>query len=218
MAYPAVADLVEASEVDELAQATAAKQLGYFNVAKRLVERLCNQTFDLEEDVTRTVDGNGGRRLSLPKRLVALSALSVPGSSIEAADVAVSASGDELTVGIGGMSGSTWVERAMLDAPLIFPTGPSMIEITGDWGWTDDEMAPTAESPVGIAIRLDMEDQALVDAHGLRSSVRAAGRMGVSMIQEGPLNARVERPDELLSAEAVAVLEPYIWQPAAVVA
>jgi hypothetical protein len=218
VAYPTREDLVQASDVDELRNATETAQEGWYAVAKRLVERFCNQTFDLQEDVTVSVDASGGRRLALPRRLVSVSAITVPGSSIEAADVSVSAAGDALTVGAAG-SGSTWLERALLDAPLLFPDGTEQVEITGDWGWTADEMPPTADSPVGIAIRLDMEDQALVASHGLAASVRAAGRMGVQAIQQGPLNARVERPELLLSEEAVAVLAPdYVWQPVAVVA
>lgn len=216
MGYPTRADLVAASAVDALTGADATAQDGFYAVAKRLVERFCNQRFDLEQNLTLSLDGNGGRRVSLPRRLATLDTLSVIGSSLDAQGVALSADHDALT--IGGVGGSTWAERAIQDAPLRWPTGVGQIDVTGDWGWTDAEMPPTADSPVGIAMRLDMEDQALTASHGLAASLRAAARMGAPRIEEGPLTAEVDAPEELLSAEAQSVLEPYIWQPAAVVA
>lgn len=216
MGYPTRADLVAASDVQALVDASAAAQDGWYAVAKRLVERFCNQRFDLEAGLTISVDGNGGRRVSLSRRLATFSDLSVTGSALDADNVALSADHDALV--IGGVAGSTWAERALQDAPLVFPTGIGQIEVTGDWGWTDAEMPPTADSPVGIAMRLDMEDQALAASSGLAESIRAAARSGTPNVEQGPLSVEIDAPEELLSREAQAVLEPYIWQPPAVVA
>jgi hypothetical protein len=216
--YPSRATLVAASAVDELTAASTTEQDAYHVVAQRLVERFCAQTFTLEPDVTVAIDGNGGTRLPLPRRLAVLTGFGED-STITADDAVLSADHDALLIGAAsGLGMTTWAERALMDFEQAWPSGPGAVSVTGDWGWTDAEMPDDADSPIGVAMRLDMEDQALAATHGLVKTIRAAARFGIKSINEGPLGVDLDPPEVLLSPEAQAVLEPYIWQPVPVVA
>lgn len=212
MAYPTRAQLVTASTVAALTGASATDQDGFYAVAKRAVESFTGQTFDLESDVTRVVDGAGGTKLDLPKRLATLDALVISGSALDASGVALN--DDNSALYVKPISGVNWVERALIEfdgGGLAFTPGTGTVTITGDWGWTDAELPQSADSAIGIAMRLDMEDQALAKANDLTDTVRAFARAGVEDINQGGIVATIRRPDVPLSPEAQAVLEPYIW-------
>lgn len=215
--YPALATLLAASDTPALTGASAESQAKWYAASKLGVEQFCNQSFELTENLTLTVDGNGGTRLSLPRRLAVLDTLATSWSSLDGTDVVISDDHDALRVRDALLNGSgTWVERALRDGPVRFPLGG--VEITGDWGFTDAEMPDSADSPVGVAMVLDMESQALSAVHALADTVRAQSRLGLADLVQGPLSARITAPDVLLPVEAQLVLEPYIWQLAPVVA
>lgn len=214
MAYPSRADLVTASEVAELTGASNEKQDGWYAVAKRAVESFCGQRFD-SEDTTLVEDGDGSRLLPLRRRLAVLTAISGEASSIGVGDVEiVSPDHNALRIKASAAGGGNWVERLMRDGVGVsFPLGRGTVSITGTWGWTDAELPADVDTAIGIALRLDMEDQALADDHGLASTVRAQARLGIREISQGPLSADIEPVDIPLSPEVQAVLEPYIWEP-----
>lgn len=214
MGYAPRADLVAASTVSELTGATVAQQDGWHAEAKRAVEAFCGQRFDLVTEA-RTLDGNGALRLPLEWRLATLTALTIDGVAVALGDVALTERKDAIR--FKRLVGGNWLERALRDFsgdPTGFLYGFANIVVTGEWGWTDAEMPPTAASPVGIAMRLDMEDQALAASHGLAKTVRAQARLGLDAVAEGPLSAQITRPEVPLSVDAQYVLEPYVWSPA----
>lgn len=218
MGYASRADLVAASDVPALTGATASEQDGWYAQAKRAVEGFCAQRFDLTTK-TVTLDGNGALRLPLEERLAILTTLKVNDVAIAAADVALTPRRDAIKM--VRPRGGNWVERALREwsgEAVGFSYGFANVEIAGDWGWTDAEMPPTADSAVGVAMRLDMEDLALAASHGLAATVRAQARLGIDNVAEGPLAAEINYHDVPLSVEAQSVLEPYIWQPAPAVA
>lgn len=214
MAYASRADLVAASTVAELTGASVAQQDGWYAEAKRAVEAFCGQRFDLVSEA-RTLDGNGALRLPLESRLATLSALTIDDVAIDLADVALTTRRDAIKM--VRPRGGNWVERALREwsgERWGFSYGFANVVVTGDWGWTAAEMPATADAPVGAAMRLDMEDQALAATHGLAKTVRAQARLGLDSVAEGPLSAQITRPEVPLSVDAQYVLEPYIWQPA----
>lgn len=215
--YPALATLLAASDKPALTGASPESQAKWHAVSKRSIEQFCNQRFDLDANVTVTIESGGGTTLALPRRLATLATLATEWSSLDATDVALSDDHDALRIRDALLAGGgTWVERALRDGPLSFPAGA--VALTGDWGFTAAEMPDSADSPIGVAMLLDMESQALSDAHALSDSVKAQSRLGLAEIVQGPLSARISAPDVLLPVDAQIVLEPYIWQLAPVVA
>lgn len=214
MAYPTRATLVAASSLSALTGAAATAQDAWYASAKRAVEAFTNQRFD-KETLTRKLDGNGGTLIGLDRRLAEIDTLATV-NGIDASQVELNERHDALYISSQALLGGTWLERAMREGPLIFPGGTGTVEITGDWGWSDAELPATADTPIAIAMRLDMEDQALAADHGLAQTVRAQARLGLRDVQEGSLSATITPPDVLLSVEAQFLLEDYIWQPQAV--
>lgn len=216
--YPTVADLVAASSVDALTDASPTEQQGWYDASKRLIEAFCRQTFD-SETLTLAVAGSGDRRLPLPRRLAALDTIESVGSAIDASDVQLTPSHNCIEIKPSVYGGGNWAERALrAGEPTTFARGFGTVSITGDWGFTDLEQTGEVDTPLGVAFRLDMEDQALASLHGLAQTVRAASRLGLSNVNQGSLTATYERPDVALSPEVQSVLEPFIWQPPSVVA
>lgn len=218
--YPTRADLVAASDVDALTGGTATQQQGWYDASKRLIEAFCGQRFD-SEVLTLRLDGTGDRRLPLPRRLAVLDSIESVGSSLDAADLELTASHNALIVKPSAWGGGNWAERALREGePTSFRRGFGTVEITGEWGWSDAEQDGSPDSALGVAMRLDMEDQALASLHGLANTVRAASRLGLKNVNQGSLSATIERPDVPLSSEVQQILEAngFVWQPVAVVA
>lgn len=179
--YPLLADLLSASSSAELAAATAAEQAGYRSAAIRMVESYAGQRFAAEGEsgspISKLVGGQGRDRLMLPRRLAELASLSIATSAITEDDVAIGSSrdlvdgmNDYLYVRPDATIGS-WVTRALIDdRRRIFPEGEANVTVEGVWGWPDGEFPSAVEE----AIRVDMEDQAAADAHGLGSTLVAA--------------------------------------------
>lgn len=207
MAYPTRDALVQASTVEALYSLTPAQLDGLRSTSIASIEEFCGQRF-IPEVKTVTVDGGGGEVIYLPQRLAALTGIVLRGSALALGDVALSDRRDRLhVVGFAGMS---WLQRAEWEAegqPRRFPSGYSDVALTGTWGWLDAEFP----APVGDAIRLDMEDQALADRNELGASVRAFRALGLESIQQGGLTASIVAP-ALLSPRVQRLLRPFRWQ------
>jgi hypothetical protein len=215
--YPAIATLIAVSNESALIEADTDKQQAFYAAAKRAIEGYCGQRFD-RWDAVRVLPGNGSRELPLPVRLAEIDSLEVAGggSSLAVTDVALSSDKDVLYVKPTADSG-TWVTRVMRESrPPIFPMGHGAVTITGTWGWLDAEMPDDPTTPVGIAMRLDMEDQAVAAKHGLAETVRANQRLGLSSLAEGRVQVTQRPADITLPIDAQLVLQDYIWNPAPV--
>lgn len=205
--YPSAEELVAASSVDALTSLTDEEQQALRDASIAAIEEFCNQSFELELDATKYVDGPGTGVLYLPKRLVNLTAIDVPDSALALSDVALSATNDIISIRPDSIIGNyyTNVLRELNDhLPLNFVWGRQNITITGDWGWSS---VPDA---VKIAIRRDMEDTALADSQGLSETIRAYRKMGVRDISQGNLRATMSGALGL-SPTTMLLLEPYVW-------
>lgn len=200
MAYPTAAELVAESTVDELVQLTADQQEGLRQAAILAVEEFTRQKFEPVVE-TRALRGTRKRQLYLPKRLEALTTISVSGAALSG--VVVSEDGDyielPLTAGLG------YYEQAYAEVSgEDFRGFDGRLEITGTWGWTD------VPEPVKLALRYDMEEQALADANQLSSTIAAYRKLGVRAISQG--NLRVQIGDEVvLSPRVQRQLSRYMW-------
>lgn len=217
MAYMDRADLVAASSVAALTDAATADQDAWRTAAIAAVETYCRQSF-VEEDATIALDGNGGKRLPLSRRLAVLSDLSVNAdsfpTSLALADVALTDRHDALFIKPDATSGGTWATRVMREGrPAVFPDGFGTVEVTGTWGWLDTESPAAITNPVNVAILREMEDQALAKNHGLAETIRANARLGLRNVSDGRVNATMELPDIVLSVESQGLLEDLIWEP-----
>lgn len=216
--YPTTAELVAASTVSELTGLTEAQQDALRQEAIDVIEGVCHQDFLQEgtkaEPVARVIDGPGARELYLPKRLVELTALEVPGGALTITDVTLSEDHARLHV-TPESDGSTWATRAVAEmtgrTEPVFPDGPGTVTVTGVWGW---EEVPSA---IATAIRLDMEDRALANQHALAESVRSSRALGVSGIDQGGLSVQLRAREPGVSARVRRVLRTgndgagYIW-------
>lgn len=220
MAYPSRSQIVAASNVPELTGASTVQQDAWYAEAKRAVEAFCQQRFD-SVDEELTFDGDGSRRLPLPKRLAVLDTLTISEpltSSLSAADVYLTNDHDALVVKPDAWSGGTWATRVLREGRRpVFPQGYGTVKIDGTWGWATGELAADATSFIGVAMRLDMEDLAQAQEAGLAATVRGLVPAGVSSISEGPLSIQLSGgdgvPDVSLPAAAQSILADYIWQP-----
>lgn len=216
--YPSTAELVAASTVTEFTGLTEAQQDALRQEAIDVIEGVCRQGFEQEgseaEPVERIIDGPGSRELYLPKRLIELSTLEVPGGGLTASDVVLSEAGDRLHVAPES-SGSSWATRAVAEmtgrTDPVFPDGPGSVTVTGVWGWAE------VPSAIVTAIRLDMEDRAMANQHALAESVRSTRALGVSGIDQGGLSVSLRAREPGVSARVRRVLRTgndgagYIW-------
>lgn len=212
MAYPDRDTLVGASSIAALTGLTPEQQDSLRAMAIAAIENYTGQTFGLDEDLTVYVDGSGNRELPLPRRLATLTTLSGAGSSLTASDVFLSEKHDLLTVAPD--PSFNWYEKAIRDdTPPLFATGPKSVAITGDWGWTDGELPPTdPNTRLALALRMDMEEQALAMENGLSETSRAFVKLRVARISEGPLDYGVDTSQIGLSPDVMMLLEPYVWR------
>lgn len=215
--YADAQTLVAASSVEELLQLTDDEQEKLRRTSIRAVEAFCGQRFDARV-ATRVLDGDGSGKLALDERLAAITGLALPtnaASSLDLSDVALSDKRDVLYVTADAGSGGTWATRVLRQGlSPVFPTGSGTVSITGTWGWLDSEMPATVDTPVGIALLLDMEDQAKAHRYGLATQVRAQTRLGVRSVSQGPLSfSQQNSSDVSLPLEAQEALADLIWQP-----
>lgn len=218
MAYMPAAQLVAASDVAELGAASPEQQATWWAMAKRAIEGFCGQRFDADVG-TRNIDGNDQRRLPLDKRLATLTgiAISAPGfpTSLDLTDVALDDDHDAIHVIPDALTGGTWATRVLREGRrAVFPAGAGTVAVTGTWGWLDAELPPDdPDTPVNIAMRLEMEDLALAKSHGLAQTIRANTRLGLTGTADGRINADIKVPDIVLGVESQSLLEDYIWHP-----
>lgn len=217
MAYMTRADLVAASSIAALTGADPDDQDAWRTAAIAAVERYCRQSF-IAEVATRELDGNGGRRLPLDRRLAEFTDLSVGSdvlpTSLDFSDVALTDKRDALYVKPDASFGGTWATRVAREGqPPVFPDGFGTVEVTGTWGWTDAESPATLANPVNVAVLREMEDQALAKNHGLAETIRANARLGLRNVSDGKVTATMEFPDIVLGVEQQSLLEDLIWEP-----
>lgn len=217
MAYPTTAELVDASSVDELVELVPEQQDGLRTEAILAVEGHCNQSFTPEgtddDPVTKTIDSPGGRVLYLPKRLSSLSALAISGSAITTSDVALDDEHARLNV-IDRRSGGSWLTRAEAEMEwpdLSFPQGSGTAAVSGIWGWSDVEYAARL-SGVSTALRYDMEDRALANAHALADTVRSAKALGLAGVSQGNLSLELDGRESGLSLRVQRLLTGLVWE------
>lgn len=222
MAYPTTAELVAASTVEALTGLEEAQQDAQRAEAIAAVEGFCHQSFESEgtegEPATRTLDGTGARELYLPKRLSQLMDLTVTGGAFTETDVVLSDQGDRLHLP-DETAGATWATRAIAEATgyreIVFPAGNGTVTVKGVWGWAD------AEYPAAIttALRWDMEDRALANAHALSETVRSARALGLSGVDQGGLSIALDGHEPQVSVRVARLLRrasdpPLVWAPA----
>lgn len=218
--YPTTAELIAGSTVTELTGLTADQQDALRQEAIDAIEGFCHQSFEPEgteaEPVTRTIDGTGSRVLYLPQRLVSLTGLSVAGGGFTDADVALSDRRDHLRIPQES-DGSTWATRAVAEITgsreALFPAGPGTVEVTGIWGWADAEYP----EQVTTALRWDMEDRALANAHALADTARSARALGIGSVDQGGLSLSLDRAEPEVSSRVKRALRggQLVWSPVA---
>ena len=207
MAYPDTATLVAASSVEELTGLTTEQQDSLRAAAIVAVESYCCQPFTDFPAETVDVEAGGGYELYLPKRLRVLTSVTpYGGDPLEEAALGVDPEGDRIVfhqnvVGTGYYSQALY-EVSGGDYPTCFPLGT--LQITGDWGWEDPPDA------VVVALRYDMEEQALADQNALSSTVHAVRKLGLANIGQGSLRAELVTPP-LVSPRVEALLRDYLW-------
>lgn len=213
--YPTTTELVAASSNAVLKGLEESEQDGLRDEAILAIEGACRQSFTLEGDsgsgsgdggpVTRKLDGTGGDTLYLPKRLVELVSLEVPGGAISADDVDLSERRDRLVLP-DPRSGTNWLTQAVAEAigsvHRCFPAGPAAIDVTGTWGWAANEV-PAA---VATALRYDMEDRAVANEHALADTVRSAKALGVTGLSQGGLSMQLDGRESAVSARVRRIL------------
>lgn len=215
MAYPVAGDLVDASDLDALKNLSDKDKDDVYALAIKSVEEFCGQKF-VERVATRVLDGGGGRTIALDERLATLTTLTVSGSSLQTADVGLNDDHSELAVLASAGTGN-WVEQVLReDQRPFFTAGPGTVTIEGVWGWTDVELPPDdLTNPIARAIRLDMEDQALLRTGPLSEAARTMAKMRASTLDEGPLSLTTSQSIIPLSTEVQTLLADYVWQPVA---
>lgn len=195
MGYPSRAELVTASSSDDLTSLTPEQQDALRLGAINSIESYCRQTFEAEgteaEPITKLVDGSGIETVYLPKRLAALTGLTIDGAVQSIVDGAVILPESGAHLQLGSIAGSSWLTRVRRrpgDPGPVFERGRGNVAVTGVWGWTDEEWAAGLLEPIKTAIRLDMEDQASADANKLASTIRSMETLGIQQLGQGNLS------------------------------
>lgn len=205
--YPTTEEFVADSSVSELTSLGEAEQDALRTASINAVEEFCNQTFTLEMQRSYTLDGTGTGVLYLPRRILNLTDIIVPESTVSPSEVIINERRDRLILW-EGVSTTGYYQTAIRDLadawPVRFTFGMGNIVILGDWGW---EAVPSA---VKVAIRKDMEDTALADANGLSQTARAFRKMGMRDVSQGNLRAAVSGAYGL-SPEVMSLLDRYVW-------
>lgn len=217
--YPSTAEIVADSTTAALTDLEPTAQEALREEAITAIEGYCGQSFTAEgtedEPAERILDGQGGDVLYLPQRLASLSSLLVPGGALSAADVVLSDDHDRLSIAPEAEGGSTWVTRAYADArgtrALCFPVGNAGVKVDGVWGWADDEV-PGA---VATALRFDMEDRALANAHALAETARSARALGLTGVDQGGLSIGIGAREPEVSTRVARLLSDLVWVSAA---
>jgi hypothetical protein len=214
MAYPTTAELAAGSTVKELTDLEPEQQDALLAEAIQAIERHCRQSFTadgtVEDPVTVTLDGDGGTQVYLPRRLAKLTDLSVSDGGLSVSDVTLSARHDRLHI-TPEPGASSWATRAIAEATgtvrLLFPAGAGTVEVSGVWGWPDEDY-PDA---VTTALRLDMEDRALASAHPLSETVRSARALGLGSIAQGALSLDLSDSEPEISTRVRRALRGLRW-------
>lgn len=219
--YPDLASLLALTSSTALAALTTEQQEAIRIASIATVERYCRQAFveqgTAEDPALLRVDGNGGARLWLPRRLKQLVAIDVEGSAITTSEVRLTAEGDRLTLISGAPVGYYETAMAVVSGSAdrtTWPIGSDNIELGGVWGWSEDEF------PAGVAlsIALDMSASAELDADRLTSTVETARALGVSQISQGSLSIAFAQAGGSINAQphAIAIAPLHGPQPAGV--
>jgi hypothetical protein len=205
--YPTTEDLVADSLITELTSLSESDQDALRETSINAVEEFCNQSFTYAPATTYMLDGTGTGVLYLPRRLIRLTSIDIPESSISMSELVLNDINDRLIVHVGPTSlgyYQTAIRELGDNWPMRFPVGAGNITVTGDWGWD------SVPERVKIAIRKDMEDTALADANGLSQTARAFRKMGMRDISQGNLRASITGAYGL-SPEVMGLLDRYVW-------
>jgi hypothetical protein len=206
--YPTCAELVAESTIAALTALSTPQQEDIYAASVAAIEEFCGQTFDLQPDTTKVLDGTGSDVLYLPKRLETITALVVEGSALSFGDVILDEPFDRLVVKPNVAGTMNYYSRALLTfesgLSFSFTHDEENVTITGDWGWS------TFPGPVRTAIRKDMEDTALADSNLLNQTIRAYRKFGMRDISQGNLRATFGFAPGL-GDEVIHLLQPYVW-------
>lgn len=211
--YPTTEELVTPSTVEALTGLSGAEQDALRASSIQAVEQYCGQSFDTFSG-TLEVEVRTRGQLFLPRRLRAVTSVApYNGAPIELDAVAVSDDGSRLifrtnVIGVG------YYEQALFEVSggdyyMGFPLGRRLL-ITGDWGW---DAVPES---VVLAMRYDMEDQALADTNAMAESVYAARKLGLKSIHQGNLSLSWDNSAgggavPSLAPRVQRLLEPYVF-------
>lgn len=211
--YPTAAELVAASDIDALGGLSADQQESLRLASISAVEEFVGQSFDSAVG-TEVLDGQGANYIYLPRRLTRLDSLVMRDASFPVVDWQISNDGSRLS--LKPIAGLGYYEQALMEVSgQHLPAGIGNISVTGLWGW--DAVPET----IKLALRLDMEDQALADANGLALTVRGVSKLGLRGVSQGNLSLQIGSggsrtgpavPGAHLSARVLMLLRPYIWQ------
>ena len=208
--YPTTDALVAASTVDELTDLSADEQDALRIAAITAIEQHTRQVFEPRIE-TRIVNGTTHDVLRLPARLEAATAVLVHGTALDADAYRLDVTDNTGTLTRISEHVGNYAVRALHDAMGYKPRrawdyGTGGVSITGTWGWS---VVPPA---IVTALRLDMEDQAVADANGLASTVRAYAKLGLKNISQGNLRADFADAPPSLSPRVMRLLDRYVWQ------
>jgi len=206
MAYPTTAELVAESTVGELVSLTPEQQDALRDAAITAAENYTGQAFT-DYDGEIEVEVEHGTEVYLPRRLRSFRSVTpVGGEPVDLTALRISDDGARIAwrpniVGVGYYSQALF-EVSGGDYLKEFPTG--VLVIDGNWGWTNPPAA------VRMALRFDMEDNALADANALTPSVNYARTMGLTRLSQGNLNVDLG-PLPTLSPRVVRLLEAHVF-------
>lgn len=217
MGYPAAAALVAAAAgaAREALDALDTEQLEALRTQAIIaVETHCAQSFETAETLTLTLDGDGSKRLRLPRRLADLDELSVTGTTLAADQVVIADDRGSLTITPVDTSNAYLRAMASMDEDMAehrrrFHAGEGNIAITGLWGWPDEDFPAS----VGVALRMDMEENALADGSSLAGTIHAFRRMGLRSVRQGNLAADIGPGQSGLSPRAQRMVADFVWLP-----
>lgn len=147
------------AEYPELASKTDDEIARKENLARKIIDTFCNQTFDYRLDKTYKVRGNDSDMLYLPERLIALTSVTV--------------NGEDITNQVEIFSDRILRSTSTADVEDIFKFSlfkrDSVYSVRGDWGW--DYVPDDIEKACLLLMKDYFTDDYILRQHGiLRSS------------------------------------------------
>jgi hypothetical protein len=190
---------------------TAEQQDSLRSAAIVAIENYTGQSFEPFEGVV-TIESAGGPLLPLPRRLETFETISQGGVVLD--DVTGVRFNQDRSVLYLRPNNLGYYEQALYEVSGgAYPTkwDRALVEIDGLWGWS------TVPAAVIVALRADMEEQALADSNAMSATVGVARRLGLRQMSQGNLSFSLGGGGGgagggiTLSSRVQSVLAPYVW-------